>query len=151
MRKSILIFAFLTTFTLAMLASNVFAEEQQDPIVEIYDSSFTTKTDYFPTCPVTVGIQTYSAVGPYDVILVKPDGTEITLATGVSAGVWYNFTYTCDQTGWWRAKAGSTSIPFGIVSFLVIFEVPLGVVTALAACFAGFGVKQIRGRKQTLG
>jgi len=144
MRKPILlIFAFFTIFTLLMLASNVFAEEH-NPIIKIYDSTFTTETDFFSTCPVTVGIKTYSAVGPYDVILEKPDGTNITLATGVTAGVWHSFTYTCYQTGWWKAKAGSATIPFAIGSFLVIFEVPLGVLIALTACFAGLGVKRLR-------
>lgn len=127
------------------------ASDDADPIVEIWDSTFTNETDYFTTCPVTVGIKTYSSIGPYNVILVKPDGTNFTLATGVTAGVWHNFTYTCDQTGYWQAEAGSATIPFAIGTFLVIPQVPLGAITALAACFTGFGVKQIQGRrKQTL-
>jgi hypothetical protein len=140
---STIVLVFVLFITISIVKS-----QEEDPIVKIYDSTFTTETDYFSSCPVTVGIKTYSAGSPYDVILVKPNGVEITLATGVTAGVWHSFTYTCDQTGWWAAKAGSNTVPFGIGTFFVIPEVPLGVVTALATCFAGLGVKQIRRRRK---
>ena len=142
--------AFLLAFIFIILVPC--ARATHNPMVEIYDATFTTETDYFSTCPVTVGIKTYSNTGPYNVILVKPDTTEITLATGVAAGVWHSFTYTCDQTGWWQAKAGLVTIPFGIGTFFVIPEVPLGVATTLTACFAGVGFNELRrARKEKRG
>jgi hypothetical protein len=127
--------------------------DEPDPIVKIYDSTFTTETDYFATCPVTVGIRTMSSIGPYDVLIVEPDGiTTHTIATGVPGdGAWHDFTYNCAKTGQWEAKAGSATIKYGVGSFLVVFEGPLGVATALTACFAGLGIKQLRRtRKETL-
>jgi len=148
MRKSlILILSILTAFLAVSSVPNVSASD--NPIVRIYDSTFTTETDYFPTCPVTVGIKTYSAVGPYDVTLerkVAPDTWVLvtTLGTGMSAGQWHPFTYTCTQTGWWRAKAGSATIEYSVGSFFVIPEVPLGVATALTLCFTGLGITRLR-------
>ena len=145
MRKFILIS--LLAFMFLILVPHASASD--NPIIKIYDSTFTTETDYFTTCPVTVGIKTYSAVGSYDVLLVEPDGvTTHTLAAGVAAGVWHSFTPTCDKIGWWTVKAGSINIPFSIGTFYVIPEVPLGVATTLGACFAGIFARQLRRTKK---
>jgi hypothetical protein len=124
--------------------------EEHNPSVRIYDSTFTTETDYFTTCPVTIGISTKSSIGPYDVLIVEPNGiTTHTIATGVPGdGTWHNFTYTCSKTGQWEAKAGSVTIKYGVGSFLVILEGPLGVATALTACFTALGIKQLRPNKK---
>jgi hypothetical protein len=122
--------------------------EEADPIVRIFDSAFTAETDYFSSCPVTVGIKTMSNVEPYDLVIVEPDGiTTHTIATGLSAGSWHSFTYTCTKTGWWTAKAGSASIPFGIGTFFVIPFAPLGALSTVTIGLGTLGALRLkRGR-----
>jgi len=145
MRKAFaLSLSILVVLLLVNTGSRVCAQES-NPIVHIYDSTFTTEVDYLPTSPAIVGIKTYSAVGPYDVILVEPDERTHTLATGVAAGVWQNFTYYCDKPGFWTAKAGSTAIVFGVGTWFwdngeppELFEapeLPLGTVMGTVASF----------------
>jgi hypothetical protein len=48
---------------------------------------------------------------------------------------------------------GPTALALSIIyasTFFVIFKVPLGVVMALTACFAGLGFRRLRTRKENL-
>ena len=153
MRKGKIIpLVILALFTITIMVQISYANTDENPIIHILDDETDMETDRFEKCPVDIVIETKSYNEAYDVLLEKWDGSNWvlveTLDTDVPAdGEWHEFEYTCTETGDWQVKAGKASTHFSIQQFFVIPEAPLGVITILAACFAGLGVRRIRYRQ----
>jgi len=92
-----------------------------------------------------VRIKAFSEM-PYEIKLLYPNGTEITLEpmglVGLYERVFPGSIMTLEY-GDHKLSAGSET-HYGVSWYFVIPEAPLGVATALIACLAGLGCKRLR-------
>lgn len=141
---SVLVFSvvFLAAFTSMMLAPNVHAEEH-NPWVATYDVSDNPETQFVPG--ETVRIKAYSHSTPYYIYVYDPSDT-LVKSIGPIGTVSYSDDHddiTTDE-GWWTLRVEDAEAHFGTGQYLVVPVTPLGVATALSACFAGLGVRRLR-------
>jgi hypothetical protein len=134
-------------FTFIMLAPNAHAELQGNPWVATYDTNDNPETQF--ALGETVRIKAFSHVTPYYIYVYEPDATlKMTIGpinTTSYSGDYGNIT---TNEGWWTLFILDTSAHYGVGQYFVIPVTPLGVATALSACFAGLGVRRLRRTKK---
>lgn len=149
MRKVIILsLTFITVLTFTILASKVSAEG--NPWVSTYDTNDNPQTQF--NLGDTVRIKAYSHITPYYIYVYKPDGS-LKKTIGPINTTSYSGDHNDITTdyGWWTLTVIDASSHYGTGQYFAIEETPLGVAAALAACFAGLGVKQLRTKgKETI-
>lgn len=151
MRKLVLLsIGVLMAFMLIMFAPNAYAEEQDNPWVATYDTSDNPKTQF--NLGVTVRIKAYSHITPYHIHIFFPNGTLfMTIGPINPASYSGDFDNITTDLGWWTLQVFDKEAHYGSGMYFVIPTTPLGVATALAACFTGLGVvRRLRRTKKKL-
>jgi len=84
--------------------------------------------------------------GPYEIILLYPNGTVKTVAQGLVGPIKkvYPGSTMTPEHGTYEVSAGSASTHYATAVYFVVPEAPLGVVAALVACLAALGYKRLR-------
>jgi hypothetical protein len=95
----------------------------------------------------TVRIKAYSEMTPYNIYVMDPSNVTIWSDVSLTPNYSKDVATITTTLGWWHIKIGCESVPFAVAWYHVIPELPLGVLGALAACFAGLSIKKIRHRK----
>ena len=142
MRKLILLsLAFVVVLAVVILAPNVKAEG--NPWVATYDTNDNPQTQF--NIGDTVRIKAYSHIVPYYIYVYKPDGTlKKTIGPINTASYSGDHNDITTDYGWWTLTVIDASAHYGTGQYFAIPEGPLGVATAVTACFAGLGVKRLR-------
>jgi len=126
-------------------APNVHAEE--NPWVATYDTNNNPQTLF--NQGDTVRIKAYSHITPYYIYVYKPDASlKKTIGPINTASYSGDHNDITTDLGWWTLNVLDAQSHIGVGQYQVIPEVPLGVATALTACFAGLGVRRLRRTKK---
>jgi hypothetical protein len=151
---AITVLSFLIISSAIAFMPKTYAQDPDDPMVWIYDISGNPCDEF--TLGASINITAYcgNTYLPFQMTIKAPNGTIVYTKTGINTNSWTAiFANMTDRLGDWEAELLGTG---GVVrekgwasqTYLVVPEVPLGVIATLAACLSGFGLFKIRRRKK---
>jgi len=150
--------ASITVLTTLIIIASAFmleasAQDDDDPWIRVYDKNGNLcDLFYFGD---TINVTAYCATQylPFQITITAPNGTVVYTKTGINTQTWTaKFSNMTDALGDWMVELlGTGGIKptkgYACGTYLVIPQVPLGVITALSACLTGYGLKKIHRRK----
>ena len=147
---SVIVLAFLAISLAIALSPKAYAEP---PWIRVYDKNGKLCDVFYPGDLINITAFCDIQYLPFTLNITAPNGTVVYTKTGINTQTWTaKFSNMTDALGDWMVELlGTGGIKYvkGYASgtYLVIPQVPLGVITALSACLAGYGLKKVRKKR----